>query len=330
MSTLFKAYVVAAYVVWKLSSLYISGEESPFAPPFAVAAGYMLSIVVLSFEAAVQIGKKQSEAAVRTLVFVVIGVIFLSISFQAGPILNEITILADVLINGLVLFYILSVRRSQKKRALTFWIWGCLINLIREIGLVLCNYWTPPMGNIESNFGRTDFWGLFYCFPLSSFMEINWLGYLLAGVLYVAGVILIIQERREREQFKTSPNTAMFVALGFLVSIILMGISFMRLGHAELLPALAINPVVMYFCFVGFRQFKSLAFIFLALAAILTVVRIIAVDLLDQYHNRIHDGTIYTTEQWLVELMSLGGILAIVFWGAGIISIIQRIRVRRT
>ena len=85
-SALFKAYVVTAYIIWKLSSIYISGEGSPFMPPFAVTSGYILSIVVLSFVAGVQKGRKQNEAAVRTLVFIVIGVVFLSISFQAGSI----------------------------------------------------------------------------------------------------------------------------------------------------------------------------------------------------------------------------------------------------
>jgi len=327
---LFKAYVVAAYIVWKLSSLYISEENSPFAPPVAVAAGYVLSIIVLSFVAGIRMGRKQNKAAVRTLVFVVIGVVFLSISFQAVSILRQITFLADVLINGLVLCYALSVRRSQKTRALTYWIWGCLINLIREIGLGLCNYWTPPLGNVENNLGRTDFWGLFYSFPSSSFMEIYWLGYLMSGVLYVSGIILIIQEQRAKDQFSLSPNTAMFVALGFLASMILMGISFLRLEHAELLPALAINGVVIYFCFGGFRHLKSKAFVLLASAAILAVARIVGVYLLDWYHNRVHNGGIATAEQWLLELLLLGSIVAIVFWGAGIIFIIQRIRIQRT
>jgi hypothetical protein len=159
-------------------------------------------------------------------------------------------------------------------------------------------------------------------------VEFYWLGYLLAGVLYVAGVILVIQKLRAKEQFIPSPNTAMFVALGFLASMILMAISFMRLGYAELLPAIVINSAVLYFCFVGYRQFKSNAFVFMALAAILTVSRIMGLNLLNWYHNQIQDGTIYTIEQWLVELMLLGSILGIVFWGAGIVLVIQRISSR--
>jgi len=322
--TLFKAYILTAYVVWKLSSLYISGEGSPFMPPFAVTIGYVLSIAVLSFVAGLQKGRRQNEAAMRTLVFIVIGGVFLSIGFQAGSILRQIAFFADVLINGFVLCYALNTRRSQKMRALTFWIWGCSINVIREIGYLLCNYWSPPLGNNLSNVGRTDFWGLLYNFPMSSFVEFYWLSYPLAGVLYVAGVILVIQELRSNEPFVPSPNTAMFVALGILASMILMAISFMRLGYAELLPTLVINSAALYFCFVGYRQFKSKAFIFLALAAILTAGRMVGLNLLNGYHNRLHDGTIYSMEQWLVELMMLGSILAIVCWGAGIIFFIQR------
>jgi hypothetical protein len=66
----------------------------------------------------------------------------------------------------------------------------------------------------------------------------------------------------------------------------------------------------------------------MALAAILTVSRIMGLNLLNWYHNQIQDGTIYTIEQWLVELMLLGSILGIVFWGAGIVLVIQRISSR--
>jgi hypothetical protein len=240
------------------------------------------------------------------------------------PILNQAAFLAAILFNGLVLCYALNTRRHHKIRALTFWIWGCSINLIREIGLVLCNYWTPPMGNIESNFGRTDFWGLFYTFPLSSFMQFYWLGLLLAGALYVAGVILAIQQLRAGGRFSLSPNTAMFVALGFLVLMILMGVSFMRLDHAEILPALAVNLTVLCVCVAGYRQVKFKVAVFLILAAVLTVARNMVVYWQDRQHNLIHYGTIYTVEQWLMGLVLLGSIAATVFWGAGMVLIIRR------
>ncbi len=328
-SSLFKAYVAMAYILWKMSSLYISQERSPFAPPFAVTAGYILSIVVLSFVAGIQKGRKQNQAAMRTLLFIVIGVVFLSISFQAGFVLNRIAFLAEVLVNGFVLCYVLNARRFGKVRALTLWIWACSISLIREPGLMLCNYLLPPLGNNVSNIRRTDFWGLMYNFPITSFIEFYWLGYLLAGVLCVAGVVLTIQKLRAKEEFNPSPNTAMFVALGFLASMILMAVSFMRLGHAELLPAAVINSALLYFCFVGYQQFRSSAFVYLAIAAILTIVRTIGLVSMDWYHNSIHNGGIYTTEQWLLELLLLGSIMAAIFWGAGIVSLVRGIRTSR-
>ena len=322
---LFKAYIVTAYIIWKLSSLYISGEGSPFMPPFAVTIGYILSIVVLSFVAGVQKGRKQNEAALRTLVFIVIGIVFLSIGFQAGSILTQIAFLTDVLINCLVLCYALNVRRSQKIRVLTFWIWGCSINLIRELGLLICNYWSQQSGNYENSVFNKSFWGLFYNFPTGSFGEFYWLASLLAGVLYVAGVILVIQKLRTKEQFNPSPNTAMFVALGFLAAMILMAISLARFESTGLLPTIAVNAVLLYFCLGGYRQFKSKAFICFASAAILTIARTIGLEGLNRYHNWLHDGTIYTFEQWIVELLQIGSVLAIVLLGAGIILVVQGI-----
>ncbi len=116
----------------------------------------------------------------------------------------------------------------------------------------------------------------------------------------------------------------MFVALGFLVLMILMGVSFMRLDHAEILPALAVNLTVLCVCVAGYRQIKFRVVIFLILAAVLTVARISVVYLLDQYHNRIHNGGIDTSEQWLMGLVLLGSITATVFWGAGMVLVIRR------
>ncbi len=328
--TLCKAYVATAYVVWKVSSLYVSQEHSPFTPPLAVAGGYILSIVVLSFVAGIQKGRRQNAAAMRTLIFIVVAVVFLSMSFQAGIGLNRVAFAADTLVNGLILCYVLNARRTEKMRALTLWIWGSSISLVREPGLFLCNYFLPPLGNNVSNIRRTDFWGLLYNFPITSFVEFYWLAYLLAGVLCIAGVVLTIQKLRTKGEFNPSPNTAMYVALGFLMTMILMAISFMLLRHAEFLPAVAINSALFYACFLGNRQFKSSAFVFLGIAAILTMARSIGLVSMDWYHNSIHDGGIYTIEQWLLELLLLGSIMGIIFWGAGIVSLVRSLRASRT
>lgn len=129
---LFKAYIISAYIIWKFSSLYISGDNSSFAPPSAIMGGYILSIVVLSFVAGIQVGKKENKAAIRTVVFIAVGLVFLSVSFRAVSMLNQVVFTANVLTNCLVLLYAIKTRRIQKMRALTFWIWASSINLIRE------------------------------------------------------------------------------------------------------------------------------------------------------------------------------------------------------
>jgi hypothetical protein len=327
--TLCKVYVTAAYLVWKMSSLYVYQEQSPFAPPSAVTDGYIFGIVVLSFAAGIQKWRGQNAAAMRTLIFIMIGVVFLGISFQAAFVLNCIAVVLDLLVNGMVLCYVLNARRTEKMRALTLWAWGSSIGLVREPGRFLCNYFLPLWGNNMSNIRRTDFWGLFYNFPRTSFMEFYWLGYLLAGVLCIAGVVLTIQKLRTKGEFSPSPNTAMYVALGFLVAMILMAISSMRLRHAEFLPVLAINSALLYACFVGYRQFKSHAFVFLSVAAVLMMARTIGLDSLDWYHNSIHNGGIYTIEQSLLGLLLLGGIVATIFWGVGIVFLVRSIRMSR-
>jgi hypothetical protein len=197
--------------------------------------------------------------------------------------------------------------------------------LIRELGLLICNYWSQQSGNYENTVFHKSFWGLLYNFPTGSFAEFYWLGSLLTGVLYVAGVILAIQKLRAKDQFNPSPNTAMFVALGLLASMILMAISLARFESTGLLPTIAVNAVLLYFCLGGYRQFKSKAFICLASAAILTISRTIGIEGLNRYHNWLHDGTIYTFEQWIVGLLQIGSILAIILLGVGIIFIVQSI-----
>jgi hypothetical protein len=324
-----KGYVVLAYAIWKAISIYISGDNSPFTPPVAITVGYVFSIVILSFVAGKQVGQKQTRAAVRTFIFITIGGAFWLMNFPGSLAFGEVTFCGGLLVNGFIICYGLNARRFQKTRALTFWIWGSAINIVREIGLVICNYWTPPLGN-AGYVGRTDFWGLMYYFPMSSFLEFYWLGFLLAGVLYVAGIVLSLQKLQSEKEFIPSPNTAMFVALGFLASMILMAISFMRLQHVELLPTLVINLATFYFCYIGYRQFKTKSFIFLALAAMLTILKIIGLDCLDWYHNSIHNGGIYTFEQWLIELMLMGSVLAIVFLGTGIFFLVRQLRENKT
>ena len=323
----FKSYIIVAFAIWKLNSIFVSGDKSPFEPPFPIIAGYLLCVVVLSCVAGFQIGQKQNNAALRTFIFIAIGLVFLSISFESRQIFRLIAFFADILINGFMVIYLLCIRRSRNWRSLTFWIWACSINLAREIGLLFCNYWLPPFGNNMSTINRKDFWGLMYNFPVNNgFMEFYWLGYLLAGVLSVAGIALAVQKFRFKEKFNPSPNTAMLVALGFTVCMVLAAISIMRLNHAEFLPTIAINATAIYFCFTGYWRFKSTAFILFAIAAILTTLRIVGLVSLDWYHNSIHNGGIATVEQWFVELLLMSSVVAIICWSAGIIFIFRRLR----
>lgn len=158
---------------------------------------------------------------------------------------------------------------------------------------------------------------------MSSFLDFYWLGYLLAGVLYVAGIILVIQKLQSKEPFNPSPNTAMFVALGFLTLLILLGVSFMFFRLTGFLPTIAINLAAVYFCYVGYRQIKSRSFVFLGIAAILFMVRLIGLDLFNWYHNSIHNGGINEIEQWIIQLMLLGATIAIVSWGTGLILLMR-------
>ncbi len=320
-----RAYIVLAYAIWKSISVFICGESSPFIPPVALTVGYLFCILVLAFVAGRQVERKENKSAIWTFIFVMVAMAFCLMNFPGSPAFRAVIFWSELLASGLVLCYVWKARRFQRTRALTFWIWGGAINIVRETGLLLCNYWTPPLGN-AGYVGRTDFWGLMYYFPASSFLEFYWLGFLLTGVLYVAGLVLICQRLQSKEEFKPSPNTAMYVALGFLALMILMAVSFMGLRHAELLPTVAVNLAVLYFCFLGHQKFRMNAFAFLAMAAILTLVRVVGLVALDWYHNRLHNGGIYAVEQWLIQMMLLGSVLAMVFWGMGIILIIRRLQ----
>lgn len=108
----------------------------------------------------------------------------------------------------------------------------------------------------------------------------------------------------------------------------LMGISFMHLGHAEILPALAVCLTIVGVCVTGYRQIKFKVAVLLILAAVFIPARDLIIYSLDKHHNQIHDGTIYTAEQWRLELLLVGSIMATISWGTGMVFLVRHFRMR--
>jgi len=319
--SLLKIYVVLAYIVWEICDCYITGlgfSAGWNTVHSSITLGYVFSVVVLSLTAGVQYGRKKNRAASQTLAFALIGASFLfvdTVNLQnLGLWLWAIPRL-DILINVAVLCCALIVRFRIKTRALTFFIWGCAINLVRETGIYYCEY---PSWDIANS---APFWRSVHDFPGGSFLEFYWIGYIVAGVLFASGIILSIRQMQAKGMSKVSPNTAMYVALAILFLMIGMTISLSFFGHPEFLPTMIISGFVIYFSFKAYRQQRAALFIFLFLSGILTISQVAGLDLYQKWY--FPPGEF---ESWLFDLLSIAGAIAGGLWAAGIILIILRHR----
>jgi hypothetical protein len=311
----FKIYVVLGFVVWKLLNLYISGNDTSiiFIPSSTVAAGYVICLVFWTFTTGVQYGQGEHKKALHSAIFVLLGAIFLWVTFESIP-LSEWTIPWVEIATNLTIFgAALIARRRFKARALTFWIWASSLNIIRELGMKVFNslnrYRSPGSPFFHQVSG----------FPPGAFMEAYWIGGLVSSVLFVAGIILSVRQLRAKETVNPSPNTAMFVALAVMASIAGLPASRSLFQITDFLPVMAINLVLFCACIWGISKYQS-AFLCLALAVLFTVGRTVGLDFYSHWSFPPHGF-----DQWFLEFLSALGIVAGVLRVTAIILIIRQI-----
>ena len=229
---LVKIYIATALVVWKWTGFYIAGAEglnlSFTASPLslAIGAGYVVGVLILLGHAFVQFKSKRYEGLTQTLLFAGLGLLCLllgaDLSSDAMSSAESFIILG---LNGLMAYYSWKGMRYFKSRAFLYWFWGYAISLALEIGLRLSYEAGPPLPGAAGDAGW--FWSLLQNAGLNAlraewFLELYWLGQIVASVLIAAGMILLARAP-EREAGEPVPvNTAKYVALGVLFIAICM------------------------------------------------------------------------------------------------------------
>jgi hypothetical protein len=313
--SLLKIYVVAAYLVWGMFDLYVQNGNNPSIAPPAMRSGYFLCLIVLVFAAGIQLGTGRREMALRTGAFILIGTLFLLMSLQVQPFWLWMMVFAtNIVINGSVLLCALAACRHFKMRAFTFWIWACSINLVREIGIVLCKY--PYAVDKRS----LPLWRLMNDLPAGNFLEFYWIGFIVAGVLWAAGSILVIRHVLTQGRAAVSTNTAMLAALSVLVLLIGMALSFSLFQSPSLIPTAAIGGVVFFFSLAAYCRHRTPAFAFLVVACAINIVR---TAVMAMHHSWPEKSGSFV--QLFFELLSLGGVISGVLWGVGNCLLIQRV-----
>jgi hypothetical protein len=312
-----KICILSGFPLWKLCNLYISGNDSPYIPSSLVTTGYLLCLTGLAFFAGMQYGRRQPREALQSLIFFLLGAMFLLVNFEGIPLLEGAIPATEIVVNGLVFSVALLARRRFKARALTFWIWACAINIAREVGLRFCQF--PEWYQAS----QSRFWQIVNDFPPGDLMEFYWISGFVSSVLYVAGIILAIRQLRAKETVKPSPNTAMLVALGVLILMIELAVSPSKFEKLDFLPVTTVNLVVILVAVLAIPKYQP-AFFCLALAGVLTIGRTVGLDF---YHGWSYPARGF--EQGLLELLSAIGLTASVLWATATILVIRRAFVRR-
>ena len=326
---LMKVYVVFGYIVRETCLIYVSGAdnysitqwifESPFLSPAIVVTGYALCITGLSFAAGSQYKGNDREAAFRTFIFILIGLAFLQVSFRGISAWNWMIPGMVIWANGWVVWCCYRLSRDFKARIFTCWIWACSIYLIGEVGMQFRSF--PDWWKVGSS---DPFWRLVHDFPAGDFLQIYWIGNITAGALFFTGLVLAIRQLQSNDLLKPSPNTSAFVALGIVALMVSLAVSVSFFHHPEFLPAAAINGAVCLVSLNACRREKSVAFLCLALASALTIVRTAGLDLHSNWQNPPSGFWL-----WMFDLLTSLGFIATVIWYAGMVLIVQRISTDR-
>jgi hypothetical protein len=326
-----KFFILLGFPLWKLCNLYISGNgssyipsslvmtgyDSPYIPSSFLTTGYLLCLTGLVFFAGMQYGRRQHREALQSLIFFLLGAVFLLVTFEGIPLLEGAIPVTEIVVNGLVFSVALLARRRFKARALTFWIWACVINIAREVGLSFCKFpnWYQA--------SQSRFWQIVNDFPPGDLMDFYWISGFVSSALYVAGIILVIRQLQAKETVRPSPNTAMLVALGVLVLIIELAVSLFKFGKPDFLPVITINLVVILVAVLAIPKYQP-AFLCLALAGMFNIGRTFGLDF---YHGWSYPPSGFG--QGLLESLLTISITASALWATATILIIRRAFVRR-
>jgi hypothetical protein len=349
---LVKMYIATALVVWKSIGFYIAGDDGLISNfnastwSLALGVGYVLGVVILLCHAIVQFRLKQYQGVTQTLIFAGLGLLFsllgmdlpsLTVSF-----LGSLTILG---LNGAMLYYSFKGLRCFKNRAFAYWLWGYSINLVSEIGT---KCYTEAARHVAWNIGHagwfqnlaqdfvwsttppdkcrviSSFWNLSQDFYWSAensewLLEFYWLGHIVSSVLVVAGLILLVRQSGLGLSRTLSINTAKYVAFGVLFMLVGLYFSLVCFGSPGLVTTCIVNVVMLGYSLSACRRPKGLSFAFWAWAS--------GIALLLTVGSQIHPISVFPprlSDQIILELSVLGGLVAAILWVVGLVMALQQ------
>jgi len=329
---LVKLYMVAAFVIWKGSCVYIDDERGLFLPftagpgSLAVGGGYVLGLLILLGRAFGQFKAKQFKDLIGTLIFTGIGLFFLMLGTGwAGLLLNSAGFPVSLATNGLLLYFSFKGLRALKSRAFLYWTWGFAINLVREIVLNLCSAASAPV--VPGRPAVNWFWhsGLFFgaSAPLAEpLLEACWLGHVVAGVLIAAGLILLVRQWGPDISRPAPINTSRQVAGGVLFLLIGIYPSLKWFGSPGVVTAVVLNAVMFGYALSAGRRRQGRCFDLWALACAITLLVTLGGTVVRA--RALPPGEFDLTPLFL-ELLTPLGWLADLLWVAGLMLALRQL-----
>ena len=327
---LVKIYIALAFFCWKLSCLYISGPDGlsfNFASSLwsrVIEAGYAIGVLVLVGHAVVRFKSRLYKGMTQNLIFAGLGLVFwLFGSGCSFAVVNSVGMLALLGINAGMSFFAWKAWRYFRTRAMVYLFWGYAINLVREIGM---RYSVEANAQVVPGLGDTSrFWMMVNDFGWSALhaewlLEFYWLGYIVSSVLIAAGMILLLRQLRSEIPQPVSPNTAKYVAAATLFLLIGLYPSLAVFGSPDFVTAIAVNAVIFSYSAAAYWKSKADAFALWVWASGITVL----LTLVRQFHR----SWIYPPrefDQLLLELLTVGSLVAGLLWMAGFVLAIRQL-----
>jgi hypothetical protein len=312
---LVKIYIATALLVWKVIGFLIAGAEG-FSSAFsaspmslAIGGGYVLAVGILLAHAFLQFKRRQYQGITGTLVFAGLGMLFLmlgaDLSFDSVSFIGSLIGLGMI---GLTAYYSWKGMRYFKSRAFLYWFWGYLITLAAEIGMRFGYAAGPlPPGAVEH---AGWFWNLVQNAGLSSlhaewFLELYWLGQIVAGVLIAAGMILLVRQSGPEGSQPLSVNTARYVALGVLFMLLGIYPSLAFFESPGFVTTCVVNAVMLWYALSACRRPNGTCFALWAWAAGVTLLLTVS-----SLFHRAWEYPPRGSDLMILKLTVMGGLVA--------------------
>lgn len=332
---LVKIYIATALVVWKAVGFYIAGTEGLFSPfsasplSLAIGGGYVFAVGILVAHAFRQFRRRQYLGITGTLLFSGLGLLFLvlgaDLSFDSVSFVGSMVGLGMI---GLTSYYSWKGLRFFKSRAFLYWSWGYSITLACEFGMTFGYAAGTPAPGAVGHAGW--FWNLAQNAGLHNlhgewFLELYWLGQIVAGVLIAAGMILLVRQSGPEGSQPLPVNTARYVALGVLFMLLGVYPSLAFFESPGFVTTCAVNAVMLRYALPARRRLHGTCFELWAWASGVTLLLTVG----SQFH-RAWEYPPRGADLMILKLTVMGGLVAGFLRVAGLMVALRQPRAAKS